>query len=908
MNSVMKSILLFAISLVISINLLAQTPQGFNYQAVIRNAEGEPISEQNVNIQLTLQNQDGTVSFFVETQSITTSPQGVVNLVVGNGEVISGDFNAIPWESNNIFLKIEIDPSGGSSFNHMGTSKLLSVPFSLYSLNGTPGVDGVGISDVIDNGDGTITFYLTDETTFTTPNLIGPEGLQGPEGPQGPQGEVGPEGPLVAGTTGQTLRHDGTTWVASDNIYNSDTNVGIGTNTPAEKLEVAGNLKIQGKLIGESIEVNQPIAEDVPIFLVKNNLGQIVFAVYESGVRIYVDDTSKSTKGGFAVGGLSDQTKQTGTEYLRVTPDSVRINIKNPVSEPVKGTRGGFAVGGLSDQNKTIPSDLFFITPDSARIYLNTPSAKGTKGGFAVGGLSDQTKGSTDFLYLTPENYFIGHESGQNITDLGLYNSTLGYQTGKGLTDGSHNIFIGYQAGYLNSEGQSNVIIGNQSGYRTTSSNNAFIGYQAGFENTTGEYNTFLGYQAGKGHETNKLTGSKNVFLGHQAGLVNSSGSSNVFIGNQAGQTNTTGGNNVFLGYLAGNNNNASNNVFIGNEAGRYNSSGYINTFIGYQAGTNNSTGYWNLFLGHSAGKANTTGYMNLSIGYQAGESNQKATNQFFIGNYSGRLLTDENSYGNTFVGHGTGAQTTYSQHNTYIGYWTGYNNPTGNNNTYLGYGAGGSGSSSGNVLIGSQTGNNIGEDDNNNVIIGFGAGYFKTGAGSVIIGPNVCSNLSSYNSVSNLLMIDNFNTASPLIWGDFDGNRLVINGNDTHNPNDRTFYVNGTAGGDYAWYNDSDIKLKTDIKTIENPLSKVIKLRGVNFKWKDEREKGLKIGFIAQEAIEVLPEVVTAGETYSMQYAPITALLVEAIKEQQAIINNQQTELEALKAEIEAIKALISK
>jgi hypothetical protein len=592
----MKRLLLTFIGSILAMIALAQVPQGFTYQAVARNVEGEVLSEQNINAQISLQNEDGTVSYYVETHSITTSPHGVLKLVVGNGEPIEGVFNDIPWGTATIFLKVEIDPAGGNSFTHIGTSPLYAVPYSLYSLNGSPGADGVGISDVIDNGDGTITFYLTDETTFTTPNLIGPQGIQGSEGPQGPQGEVGPvgpigpegpEGPLVSGVTDQTLRHDGATWVASDNIFNDDTNVGIGTNTPGEKLEVAGNIKVQGKVIGESIEVNQPVAEDLPIFVVKNNLGQIVFAVYESGVRVYVDDTGvKGTKGGFAVGGLSDQTKLLGAEYLRVTPDSVRINI-NTGTTGLKGTRGGFAVGGLSDQTKSVPSDMFFIAPDSARIYVNnTTTVKGTRGGFAVGGLSDQTKTNADnFLLLTPDNYFIGHRAGDSITT-GLYNTFLGYETGVRSTVGNGNIFLGFNAGHENIWGALNIFIGNNVGYNFTGvddgEENIFIGNTAGYNCTTASGSVFVGtragYNCGQSHgntfigdrtASSGVAGSYNTLLGAAAGF-RIGGEQNVLIGAFAGNTNETSNNNTLVGYAAGSHSTGSNNVFIGSLAGDY--------------------------------------------------------------------------------------------------------------------------------------------------------------------------------------------------------------------------------------------------------------------------------------------------------------------------------------------------
>ena len=109
------------------------------------------------------------------------------------------------------------------------------------------------------------------------------------------------------------------------------------------------------------------------------------------------------------------------------------------------------------------------------------------------------------------------------------------------------------------------------------------------------------------------------------------------------------------------------------------------------------------------------------------------------------------------------------------------------------------------------------------------------------------------------------------------------MNGNKDHIPTNYKFYVNGNAGGTSAWAQSSDLRLKTSITTLPNALAKVMQLRGVNYQWKAQPETGTQLGFIAQEVEKVLPEVVNHnGDTYSMQYAPITALLVEAVKEQQ--------------------------
>ena len=169
----------------------------------------------------------------------------------------------------------------------------------------------------------------------------------------------------------------------------------------------------------------------------------------------------------------------------------------------------------------------------------------------------------------------------------------------------------------------------------------------------------------------------------------------------------------------------------------------------------------------------------------------------------------------------------------------------------------------------------------------------------------NFVDKRSSVNAaIGNNLFNDGLNAASAaLVFKTANGAttevaekmRINPNGNvgiGTTNPT-RKLFVSGDAGGTTAWSNDSDVRLKTNVGTIQGALGKVVQLRGVEFEWIDAENhpKGKQLGFIAQEAKEIIPEVVTeAGGYLGMQYGPINALLVEAIKE--------------LKAENDALKA----
>ena len=112
-----------------------------------------------------------------------------------------------------------------------------------------------------------------------------------------------------------------------------------------------------------------------------------------------------------------------------------------------------------------------------------------------------------------------------------------------------------------------------------------------------------------------------------------------------------------------------------------------------------------------------------------------------------------------------------------------------------------------------------------------------------------------------------------------------------------------GRFTGNVTAYYSSDIKLKDNIRPIENSLFKISKLRGVEFDWNDnadivEREKGHDVGLIAQEVEEVLPEIVTTRKDgyKAIQYEKVVSLLVQGI-------NDQQKQIEDLKKELDEIK-----
>jgi hypothetical protein len=112
----------------------AQSPQAFKYQTVVRNSSNQIVPNQAVGLKISiLQGSAIGTAVYVETHATTTNVLGIANLEIGNGSLVSGNFSTISWGTNSYFVKIELDPAGGTAYQNMGTSQLLSVPYALHA-------------------------------------------------------------------------------------------------------------------------------------------------------------------------------------------------------------------------------------------------------------------------------------------------------------------------------------------------------------------------------------------------------------------------------------------------------------------------------------------------------------------------------------------------------------------------------------------------------------------------------------------------------------------------------------------------------------------------------------------------------------------------------------------------------
>jgi hypothetical protein len=130
----MKKYLLVLTLFLLTVNLIAQSPQVFNFQAVIRNSENEVVKNQTVGIQISiLQGQEMDSVVYIEKHAPFANANGLVTLEIGNGDVIYSKFDTIDWSQGPYFIKTETDPMGGENYTIVTISQLLSVPYALFA-------------------------------------------------------------------------------------------------------------------------------------------------------------------------------------------------------------------------------------------------------------------------------------------------------------------------------------------------------------------------------------------------------------------------------------------------------------------------------------------------------------------------------------------------------------------------------------------------------------------------------------------------------------------------------------------------------------------------------------------------------------------------------------------------------
>jgi hypothetical protein len=569
-------------------------------------------------------------------------------------------------------------------------------------------------------------------------------------------------------------------------------------------------------------------------------------------------------------------------------------------SGQIQTVQGAQITGSISGSQISGPIPVGSMPSGSSSYVQNTTSPQassnfnisgdGTLGGTLSANAATFTTTASASIFSAATQFNIN-----NVRVLGVAgngNLFAGANSGT-LNTGSNNAFFGAAAGASNTTGASNAFFGTQAGAMNVSGErNTFFGYRAGFQNTDSYNNSFFGYRAGE--LTTGLGAGGNSFFGFLAGAANTFGASNAFFGESAGNSNTTGGANSFFGSYAGRNNTTSfRNSFFGRNAGELNTTGADNSFYGMNAGRANTTANNNSYFGSGSGEHNTTGTDNAFFGFGTGMANNGSDNSFFgsRAGYSNTTGKGNNFFGidagysnttgsfNNFYGRETGQFNTTGIDNSFFGEEVGRNNTTGFDNAFFGFGVGINNSTGfKNTFIGSFTGraNTVG---NRNTAVGIDADF-----GSDNLTYATAIGAGSVASLNNSIFL-----------GRPDGSDSV------RIPGTLVVSTLGSGGSTSICLNvanrisscSSSLRYKTSLQSFSGGLDVVRRLRPITFNWKDD---GLKdVGFAAEEVEKIEPLLTTRnpqGEIEGVKYGQLTAVLVNAVKEQQRQIEEQKHQI----------------
>jgi len=388
----------------------------------------------------------------------------------------------------------------------------------------------------------------------------------------------------------------------------------------------------------------------------------------------------------------------------------------------------------------------------------------------------------------------------------------------------------------------------------------------AGFFNTAGTYNIGNSVFA-RGNAT-----SANASVGF-AGLLSATGAANTAVGDGALLVDTIGAGNTAVGddSLVENDSGAGNTA-VGQGSLEINVKGSFNTAIGWLSGVTVKDGSFNTGLGYFAGPDfSAEGISNsTAVGAYADVSE---SNALVLGSINGV----NNATADTNVGIGTTAPTaTFDVEG---------NNPAGSGPT---------------VLFKNKAPIQSGSVGN------FIDLRFAPDAGSSVVNPNAIIRVqedgnSQYGAYISFATMADGGAGS----GAIEHMRIASNGfvgigigAPTH-----VFQVGQGSGAAFAdsWSTYSSRRWKTNIQTLDSALDKVQKLRGVSYNMKDTGKP--EIGVIAEEVGQVVPEIVSyeanGKDAQGVDYSRLTALLIEAVKQQQKLIHQQQHDLAVLRTQV---------
>uniref|UniRef100_UPI00404728D4 hypothetical protein n=1 Tax=Algoriphagus sp. TaxID=1872435 RepID=UPI00404728D4 len=249
----MKKILFSLLFLLTTATLWAQAPQRMSYQSIIRDGSNVVVASTTVGVKISLIQGTSTGSVvYSETHRKPTNTNGLLSLEIGDGTAILGTFAGIDWANGPYLIKTETDPTGGTNYSIPGIAALNSVPYALFSANGTPGPQGA----------------TGPQGPIGLTGLKGAVGLQGAKGDSGATGPIGPAGANgtngTNGATGPAPSGTGIVTVSSGTLQTPSGLTGDVTTTGAGLATTIGTGKVTNTMLAGSIDLTSKVTGILP--------------------------------------------------------------------------------------------------------------------------------------------------------------------------------------------------------------------------------------------------------------------------------------------------------------------------------------------------------------------------------------------------------------------------------------------------------------------------------------------------------------------------------------------------------------------------------------------------------------------------------------------------------------------
>jgi hypothetical protein len=381
----MKKYWIFAITgLLISVFSTGQVPYLMNYQAVLRDSVGNQLQNQPVDLRISIikASMQGEV-VFSEIHPVVTTDMGLINLKIGAGNALSGALNDVEWDSDVFFLDIAFDLEGSGTFQDLGTTQLVSVPYAFFAQTSAQ-------SD--------------DDWSITENALISKEGLNVAVGLDDPVEKLHVKGNIK---TEDTLKFKGLTF-------------------PGYSESIPGQILIGPK--------------DIKIGFAYDNLGNILIGNSHYGKTVF--DLTMTGTGNVGIG--TDVFHETTTASQNVclgmysgynlSEGSRNIFVGSSAGEHIEIGMGNICLGEQSGNGRN----------GNGNIFCGNRAGYSWNGGGNDNIMLGRYAGYA-WAAENSQNIFIGYGAGYEVSS--SYNIFIGPKNTGRWSEGAKNIFLGYETG-----------------------------------------------------------------------------------------------------------------------------------------------------------------------------------------------------------------------------------------------------------------------------------------------------------------------------------------------------------------------------------------------------------------------------------------------------------------------------